>query len=67
MDVLPNSFCSNYFVYDPDYRWLEFGKFSALVELQWQRLVRATSKQALPGCPHSPAVLLLLLLLVATL
>ena len=41
VDVLPQSFCSNYFLYNPSYRWLNLGKVSALYEMQWLRLVRA--------------------------
>jgi len=51
VDVLPHSFCSNYFLYDPDFRWLELGKLSALYELQWTRLVRSVQCRTVFSVP----------------
>lgn len=51
VDVLPLSFCSNYFLYNPSYRWLNPGKVSALYEMQWLRLVRPHGGQGAGRCP----------------
>lgn len=38
VDVLPTSFISVYFMYDPAFRAIEIAKYSALREIQWARL-----------------------------
>eukprot|EP01138_Halocafeteria_seosinensis_P002828 gb/GECG01002889.1/.p1 GENE.gb/GECG01002889.1/~~gb/GECG01002889.1/.p1 ORF type:complete len:674 (+),score=83.69 gb/GECG01002889.1/:1-2022(+) len=35
VDILPSCLSSVYVFYDPDYYWLELGKYSALREIQW--------------------------------
>eukprot|EP01087_Luapelamoeba_hula_P003026 TRINITY_DN1285_c0_g1_i1.p1 TRINITY_DN1285_c0_g1~~TRINITY_DN1285_c0_g1_i1.p1 ORF type:complete len:652 (-),score=154.89 TRINITY_DN1285_c0_g1_i1:37-1992(-) len=45
VDVLPQSFCSTYFVHDPDYAELHLGIYSALKEFEWIRQINATRPQ----------------------
>lgn len=43
MDILPTCISSVYFYYDPDYRFLTLGTFSALRELAFTRLLNVTA------------------------
>lgn len=42
VDVLPKCLSSVYLFYDPDFHWLELGKYSALREIQWVQEVAKT-------------------------
>ena len=39
MDILPTYLSSVYVYYDPDYRWLELGVYSALREIEMVQLL----------------------------
>ena len=43
LDVLPTYLNSAYFIYDPDYKFLNLGVVGALRELEWMHLIRKTT------------------------
>jgi arginine-tRNA-protein transferase len=44
LDLLQNYVNSAYFIYDPDYKFLNLGVMGALRELEYMRLVRSFDK-----------------------
>jgi len=47
IDICPNSvFNSAYFMWDPDYKFLNMGTVGAIVELEYMRLLRMKYKKS---------------------
>ena len=67
LDILPTRLASVYTFYNPDYRHMEWGKYTALREIYWTQQVRqwgtgravlcsSLGHRACRSLPYTPAV-----------